>query len=217
MKKLLFRLQECIESRFPATAASLKLGASERQIEDLERRIGIRLPDQVRVLYRWHNGQSDETSSIGLFFGLPFLPIDRVIQHWDFECRTLNGSTSDELDEWAKGYSCLPAGTIQRVVMNRSWVPLADDSAGSYLGLDFNPDVHGSVAQVISFGGREPIRVRAAENIANFLEDLLFMYEQGQYELIEEDEDEFSIATVSPSTHHFLHYLRMKAQAESNS
>ncbi|WP_083953755.1 SMI1/KNR4 family protein [Thauera butanivorans] len=150
------------------------------------------------------------------FFGLPFLSIDKVIQHWNFECSVLDEASPEELEKWSQDYTCLPVGTIKQVVMNKSWIPLADDAAGSYLGLDFDPGVHGDVAQVISFGGREFTRVRAAENLVKFLGNLLFMYEQGQYELIQEDDDEFSIASVSPSTNHFLDYLRMKAQTKNN-
>ena len=213
MREILYKLQKCMDARFPTTVASLNSGANEAEIAALEQHIGILLPEQVRELYRWHNGQSEDSCRvIGLFFGMPFSSIDRVIQHWDRACSVLRKSSAQELEAWSKDYSCVPVATIKQAVMSRSWIPLSDDSAGNYLGLDFDPDVNGSVAQIISFGGREFTRVRAAESLEKFLENLLFLYEHGQYELIEEGENEFSISTVSPSTDHFLDYLRMKAE-----
>lgn len=71
MKELLYRLQKCIDSRFPSTAASLNLGANETEIAVLEQNIGAQLPENVRDLYRWHNGQSEAFRGIGLFSGCP--------------------------------------------------------------------------------------------------------------------------------------------------
>ncbi|CUI09512.1 SMI1/KNR4 family protein [Massilia antarctica] len=208
MNELLDRLQGCIETRFPHMAASLKPGASDADIDAFEDAIGAALPSSVRALYRWHNGQADDADHnvIGLFFGLPLLTLDDALKHWTVE-------TAGELGDDAASYTCLPPGTIRRCSASKAWIPLADDAGGAFLGIDLDPDPAGKVGQVISFGGREFMRVQAGASLEQFLERLLGLYENGEYRLVEED-NEFSLSTVEPDTAHFLDYLRLKAQAQ---
>ncbi len=216
MKQLLDNLQRCIESRFPGTAARLNPGASDAQIDAFERAIGCALPVELRALYRWHDGQStgDGPYVIGLFFGLPFLPLASAIDHWRLASAPNPAWSAAYEAEAAPGYSCLPSGTVKQASSNPAWIPLADDASGAYLGLDLDPDKEGAVGQVISFGGKEFIRVQIATSLALFLTNLLDLYETDQYELVEQDDDEFSIDTVGPRTSHFLDYVRLRAQGE---
>lgn len=208
MIELFDRLQACVESRFPTMAATLKPGAGEAAIDAFERSIGRLLPPPVRALYRWHDGQADSAGHtvLGLFFGLPFLPLEAALAHWNSESA---GETVGDVS----AYTCLPPLTIRQRAASRAWIPLADDGGGAYLGIDLDPDAAGSVGQVISFGAREFVRVQAGASLEQFLERLLGLYGNGEYALVEEDEDEFSLSTMNPGTDHFLDYLRLKAQA----
>ena len=204
MNDLLDRLQACIAARFPAMEADLNAGASDAGIDTFERAIGRPLPPPLRALYRWHDGQAGHAAP-GLFFGLPFLPLSADLAHWNSE--TAGESVGD-----VSAYTCLPPGTIRQAAASRAWIPLADDAGGAYLGVDLDPDAAGSAGQVITFGGREFIRVQAGASLEHFLERLLGLYENGDYVLVEEDEDAFCLSTVNPCTDHFLDYLRRKAQ-----
>ncbi|NHZ90832.1 beta-1 3-glucan biosynthesis protein [Massilia sp. CCM 8733] len=206
MNDLLERLQSCIESRFPSMAASLNPGASQAAIDAFERAIGRPLPPSLRALYSWHDGQADcaDQIALGLFFGLPFLPLDATLAHW-------NSETAGQAGDDVSSYTCLPPLTIRPRAASKAWIPLADDAGGAYLGIDLDPDTAGSVGQVISFGGREFVRVQAGASLEQFLERLLGLYANGEYALVEEDEGDFSLSTVNPETRHFLDYLRLKA------
>ncbi len=46
----------------------------------------------------------------------------------------------------------IPPGYVRRIYSQRGWIPLVSDKVGNYLGVDLNPDEHGSVGQVIIFG-----------------------------------------------------------------
>ncbi|MDQ1833183.1 SMI1/KNR4 family protein [Massilia scottii] len=216
MNALLGSLQTCIESHFPGMAASLNPGASDADMDAFERAIGASLPSSVRALYRWHNGQAGDTGHdvIGLFFGLPFLTLDESLRHWKEGTDFLDDMTAVERTAASSQYCCLPRGTVRQCAASKAWIPLADDAGGAYLGIDLDPDAAGSMGQVISFGGREFTRVQAGASLEQFLERLLGLYENGEYALVEEDDDEFSLSTVEPDTDHFLDYLRLKAQAQ---
>lgn len=207
MNELLDRLQACVTVRFPSMAAALRPGASDAAIDAFEHAIGRPLPPPLRALYRWHDGQAESAGHpvLGLFFGLPFLPLEAALAHW-------NSETSGEAAEDVSAFTCLPPLSIRQRAASRAWIPLADDAGGAYLGIDLDPDAAGSVGQVITFGGREFVRVQAGASLEQFLERLLGLYEHGEYALVEEDEEAFSLSTVNPATGHFLDYLRLKAQ-----
>ena len=67
-EQLLTRLQTVLETNAPIVAAALQPGLSDAQIVALELQGGFRLSDDVRALYRWHNGIV-KTSRIGLLPG----------------------------------------------------------------------------------------------------------------------------------------------------
>lgn len=218
MQDLLDRLQRCLEEQLPGMAGSLNPGASDADLRALEQHIGHDLPAPWHALYRWHDGQSmDIDGALGLFVGLPFLPIKRVIALWDFEARPASPPSPEEVAEWAQSYSCLPPGTVKQRAFSPAWIPLADDDGGNYLGLDLDPDTLGAPGQVITFGGREFVRVQAAPSLPAFLEDLLRLYEQHEYELSEDEDDEDGgdavITTTSPYAEHFSDYLLERARA----
>ncbi|NHZ37240.1 SMI1/KNR4 family protein [Massilia rubra] len=214
MNELLDRLQACIASRFPTMAANLNQGAGEADLDAFERAIGRPLPASVRALYRWHDGSADKGGHYvpGLFFGLPFLSLDDALRHWKRDTDILAECTDEQLASFAADYTCLPPATIRQCAASRAWIPLADDGGGAYLGIDLDPDAAGSVGQVISFGCREFTRVRAGASLEQFLEGLLGLYENGEYEIVQEDDDVFSLASVGPYATHFLDYLRLKAE-----
>ncbi|KAE9620438.1 putative F-box domain, ApaG domain, Knr4/Smi1-like domain-containing protein [Lupinus albus] len=102
---LVYRVKTCWDTiktwlinNFPEAEATLCKGASEAEIQELERALNVKLPLTTRILYRFHNGQEiakedieDSTfySSLGLIGGYSFyshfvnvylLPISQVIQ-----------------------------------------------------------------------------------------------------------------------------------------
>ncbi|XP_065807780.1 F-box only protein 3 isoform X2 [Labrus bergylta] len=51
------QLKSFLQQRCPRMIASLKEGATEAELNDIEAQIGFRLPDDYRCSYRIHNGQ----------------------------------------------------------------------------------------------------------------------------------------------------------------
>ena len=136
-----------------------------------------------------------------------------ICRRWKRETGIVDRCTAEQLAAYAADYTCLPPGTIRQCASSKAWIALADDGGGACLGVDLDPDAAGSAGQVISFGGREFTRVQAGASLEQFLESLLGLYENGEYALVEEDDDVFSLANVGPyGATHFLDYLRLKAE-----
>jgi hypothetical protein len=77
--ELLARLQSVLESNAPVVASALQPGLSDAQIAALESQGRFRLSDDLRALYRWHNG-IDRNSAIWLTAGQRFVPLDEVVR-----------------------------------------------------------------------------------------------------------------------------------------
>lgn len=92
------RLQNWLAVNFPEAKATMRRGASESNLQNLERSLGVSLPMSVRILYRFCDGQeleenileTDRGSSLGIIGGYSFyshlvnvylLPLSEVIQH----------------------------------------------------------------------------------------------------------------------------------------
>ena len=78
-EELLARLQAVLETNAPIVARSLQPGLTDAQIAALEVQGGLRLSDDLRALYRWHNGITTN-SAVGLLAGQRFVPLDEVVR-----------------------------------------------------------------------------------------------------------------------------------------
>jgi cell wall assembly regulator SMI1 len=78
-EQLLARLQTVLETNAPVVASALQPGLSDAQITALESQGGFRLSEDLRALYRWHNGIA-RTSTVGLLAGQRFVPLGEFVQ-----------------------------------------------------------------------------------------------------------------------------------------
>ena len=77
--QLLSRLGSLLETNAPAVAKALQPGLSLDQIAALESEGGFRLTEDLKALYRWHNGVATN-SSLGLLPGHHFPPLDELVR-----------------------------------------------------------------------------------------------------------------------------------------
>lgn len=81
-EQLLARLGSVLQTNAPNVACALQPGLSDKQIADLEAHGGFRLSNDLRALYRWHNGMV-ASSTVGLLAGQRFVPLDEVVHERD--------------------------------------------------------------------------------------------------------------------------------------
>lgn len=56
MPTLLNRFEAVLKEKAPSVASALQPGLSEAEIAKLETEYNVQLPDDLRLLYQWHNG-----------------------------------------------------------------------------------------------------------------------------------------------------------------
>lgn len=148
--------------------ARLNPGATEMDFRAFEKRTGVRVPPELRELYRWHNGQSEDCD-YGFFYGLEFLSLDRVASHWESWDTVLNGFSPEALDDLSLSLLSTPPGFVNRTYHDRDWICFAFDYGGNYLAVDTAPGVKGTVGQVITCGRDEDRRIVLAPSLSHFM------------------------------------------------
>src|SRR5688572_10474582 len=76
-ESLLARLRAILETNALMVVQALQPGLSDEKIAVLETEGGFRLSEDLRALYRWHNGVSTNTM-LGLLPGHRFTPLDEL-------------------------------------------------------------------------------------------------------------------------------------------
>ncbi|NGZ74262.1 SMI1/KNR4 family protein [Saccharibacillus alkalitolerans] len=157
--------------------------ASEEAIAETERRIGRPLPEQMKRLYRIHDG---EDHSYGTVFGLEFLPLEEAAGRWEQWRDLIDGEDEESLRELAGDAASVPEGAIRTVYASKGWIPVLFDGAGCFIGIDLDPGPAGKVGQIINFGRDEDEKVVLAEDLAGLLKMLA---EQAPHVTIEREEE----------------------------
>lgn len=124
-------------------------GYSEEEILAAEAALGLRLPEDVRALYR---AVHDDSKWNGLLGRQSLLPLDEVVHEylagvpgsygWDDGLFTVNPVV----------FESYPAGRVRRISRSDWWVTIASDWSGNWWAVDLDPAPQGTPGQVIEYG-----------------------------------------------------------------
>jgi cell wall assembly regulator SMI1 len=127
-------------------------GATSEQLNALQTALGIPLPDDLRELLSWHNGQDDESAG---FFR----------EHWYLM------STHEIEAAWRELTAKPESG------WRRAWIPFLEDDRGNYVSLDTDQP-GGSVRE---YWEENPERPTVASSLAAWLQEFATAVERGEY------------------------------------
>jgi len=162
-EQLLASLQGALQTNAPALAKSLQPGLSDAQISALETQGGFHLSDDLRALYRWHNGMATN-SIIGLLPGQRFLPLDYIVAQRAVESQRLASA------------SPLQRAAFAAFAHSRDWVHVLDDGAGD--GYFYDPKRTDADAAFFYFMAEEGYYVWFP-SLRNFLSGVVEAYHTG--------------------------------------
>ncbi|MFI9456810.1 SMI1/KNR4 family protein [Amycolatopsis sp. NPDC052450] len=159
-------------------------GCTEAELAEAEARIGARLPEDLRALYRVTAWDKDETGLLGRY---AHDPLHRLIEYY------LDGAPGshgwqDRVHDEGVVFETSPAGRVKRLSRNDWWITFGSDHAGDFLAVDLDPAAHGTSGQVLEYGRNVwgPIRF-VAGSITGMLEEVVRALRAGEYE---DDPDE---------------------------
>jgi cell wall assembly regulator SMI1 len=145
MKGLLRKLEKWLKQYAPGRYRSLLPSATPKELKTCEAALGLRLPDDMRELYRWHNGQGQGG---GYFFDIQgpcsFMRLQRV-QEVHANLSEILGELEDE------------EGSGRDTWWHRAWVPFLDNG-GDCLCVDTRGALGGVAGQVVYFAHDDSAR-----------------------------------------------------------
>ena len=153
---------------------ALRPPATEDEIADTERALGVTFPPDLRALYRMADG---EDGLYGLFGGPIFLPLDLVVARWHSYEPDPSDLVTPEGD---------PPGVVRTVTWHPRWIPFAEHGDGNVFAVDLAPGPRGTTGQVIEFGGSEdedmPVPL-VAGSVTDLLAELVDMLRAGDVDV----------------------------------
>jgi cell wall assembly regulator SMI1 len=164
---------------------TLSKPATSPQIVELEERIGVKVPVDLRASLESHNGQKDDR--YGFFFEYPLLSLALIEK-----AQQLDASLTDEQlaqreqEEAAAIRKRTPEEFHGKIkadakVLTR-WIRIAGRE--NFLALDLDPGPEGALGQVVALGPDVTPRV-IARSFRQLLQAWANVLESGQYELVE--------------------------------
>ncbi|WFD35623.1 Cell wall assembly regulator [Malassezia cuniculi] len=151
------RILAFCDTQYQELRDTINYPATPADLAELNNALGFELPPAVYEWFLCCNGQEPESKSScndGLFFGLPFLSTDRVIEEWQTWRRVdVDPRAGANAELRARMASC-PANWVKTEYSCSGWVPLISDHMGNYIGVDMTPPEGGGglPGQVIVFG-----------------------------------------------------------------
>lgn len=152
--KLLTRLEKWLAAHRKRYLEGLQPGADKATLDALEKIIGLKLPDSLRQLLAWHNGQSED------FIGC-------LVESWLLMSTDSIAAAKKDLDADAASTGWKTA-----------WIPFLDDDNGNYVCLDTSQ----AEAPVREFWVGNADHPVVAPSLAAWLEDVVSALERGEYD-----------------------------------
>ena len=133
-------------------------GYSEAEILAVEQRLGVRLPEDLRALYRTIHDDNGESGLLGRFSPAP---LEQVVTwyHQSDPGSPPSYGWDDEL-LWDRGlfdydpvvFETHPYGHVRRLSRNDWWVTFAPDYGGNDAAVDLDPAALGTYGQLLMYG-----------------------------------------------------------------
>ena len=172
MKKELEKLNENLKEFRSELYSELNDGLSESEIEEYEKNLNTKFPEDLKELYMWKNGQNidcyDSFVNNSVFISLE-RSMEIVKEHLE-----LSKTEFETLNWW-----------------NKSWIPILDNGGGDYLCYDLEGTFTNLKGQLVEFCHEEKYRNVISPTLEQFISKLNKFYKENEeVEIDEEDEIE---------------------------
>jgi cell wall assembly regulator SMI1 len=149
------RIEAWLAAKAPAVLAALNDEATDAQIAEAERTLGVTFPDDLLASYRRHNGQGRE---IGFLAGVALVDLETIISDWTMWKNLLDKGVFDGSLSTPTGPIRPETGPIRPDWWNPRWIPLTRNQSGDHYCLDLDPAPGGTVGQIITMWHDDPER-----------------------------------------------------------
>lgn len=180
------RIQKWLHDNAPEDL-HLPEGVTDDVLDEVENRLGIRLPKQMRESYSLHDGSARtwifDQGYLMPLFRPQHLPkrkralYDEVVDSCVFMRNMLhNGNFED------RGFVSEPIGPIKTDWWLDNWLPITSNSSGDHLCVDLSPAKGGKKGQIIDWWHERGATSVIAPDFQSLLSIAADKFEAGQFE-----------------------------------
>jgi cell wall assembly regulator SMI1 len=176
------RIRRWGEVNAPAMFEGLNEGASEAEIAELERTLGMALPSGFRDCLKRSNGEAS-----GAFFADrgDWHGVEQIAEHWTQRQSIAAETGADEeerdVEELIREGIIFVEGPVRPVLFDRAWVPFMDCNGDVFWALDFAPAQGGTPGQVVEVDWEGCSHKVVASSFDEFLANYADELESGVY------------------------------------
>jgi cell wall assembly regulator SMI1 len=172
------RIEVWLAANAPAISVGLNPPASARELAKTERFLGVKFPEEVRLSYLRHNGQS--LGSPAMFAGWEWYSLDRIRCDWTAWKNLLI------CGKFASRRSDVDGLTIRKDWWHPAWIPLTHIDTGDGHYLDLAPGPQGTAGQIIEMWNDAGLRLVVAASFREWLNSFTDDLEGGKFMVCEE-------------------------------
>ena len=170
MNKEFERFKQWLSLNYSDGLIDLNPPATDYEIEELTKILGVELPNDFLDVLRIHNGQKGE--SAWLFDSQEFLSTHRIIDEFNTWKNLLNTQL--------QGKSSTPDEGVKNDWWNTNWIPFTSDGCGDNYCLDLSPTNTGTKGQIITLWYESSEREIVAPSFSLWFEEYVEQLYSGE-------------------------------------
>ena len=170
MNKEFERFKQWLSLNYSDGLIDLNPPATDYEIEELTKILGVELPSDFLNVLRTHNGQKGE--SAWLFDSQEFLSTHRIIEEFNTWKNLLNTQF--------QGKSSTPDEGVKNDWWNTNWIPFTSDGCGDHYCLDLSPTNTGTKGQIITLWYESSEREIVAPSFSLWFEEYVEQLYSGE-------------------------------------
>lgn len=170
MNKEFERFKQWLSLNYSDGLIDLNPPATDYEIEELTKILGVELPNDFLDVLRIHNGQKGE--SAWLFDSQEFLSTHRIIEEFN--------TWKNLLDTQLQGKSSTPDEGVKNDWWNTNWIPFTSDGCADHYCLDLSPTDAGIKGQIITLWYESSEREVVAPSFSLWFEEYVNQLYSGE-------------------------------------
>ena len=170
MNKEFERFKQWLSLNYSDGLIDLNPPATDYEIEELTKILGVELPNDFLDVLRIHNGQKGE--SAWLFDSQEFLSTHRIIEEFNTWKNLLNTQF--------QGKSSTPDEGVKNDWWNTNWIPFTSDGCADHYCLDLSPTDAGIKGQIITLWYESSEREVVAPSFSLWFEEYVNQLYSGE-------------------------------------
>jgi cell wall assembly regulator SMI1 len=177
MDELFEQLEQALKRFAPSVYARLGSPASEHDIANAENALGLKLPDDVKAAYRWHNGcRSEPEWFIGSCW---WANLQEMVERWQMMVRFSTQDRERNPGNYPPYTLAWDSLNVKPVWWSPKWIPIGRSITSTAFYIDLDPAPAGQQGQILFDVGMQDASV-VAPSFGSYLRELARLFEEGR-------------------------------------